>query len=66
MFNQITYNYPTVPAVMSALTLGPNATDESAYGPLAFVVDHMDPFDIIVKNGDAGKHPLFVPLHPCW
>jgi hypothetical protein len=60
MFNQITYNNPIVPPVFSALTLGPNATEESAYGPLSFVVDHMQPFELLVKNGDAGKHPLFV------
>jgi hypothetical protein len=59
MFNQITYNYPTVAPVFSALTLGSNATEESAYGPLAFVVDHMQSFELLVKNGDAGKHPLF-------
>lgn len=60
MFNQITYNSPLVPAVLSALTLGSNATVEEAYGPLSFVVDHMDVVDIIIKNGDAGKHPLYV------
>lgn len=58
MFNQITYNSPLVPAVFSSLTLGPNATVESAYGPLSFVVDHFEVVDIVIKNGDAGKHPL--------
>ena len=58
MFNQVTYNPPLVPAIFSELTLGQNATVESAYGPLSFVIEHMDVVDIVVKNGDAGKHPL--------
>lgn len=58
MFNQITYNSPLVPAIFSALTLGSNATVQGAYGPQSFVIEHMDVVDIIVKNGDAGKHPL--------
>jgi iron transport multicopper oxidase len=60
MFNQRTYTYPNVPPVLSALTLGPNATVETAYGPLTEVVDHLDSFELFVKNADAGKHPLFV------
>ncbi|KAF4616730.1 hypothetical protein D9613_008665 [Agrocybe pediades] len=63
MFNQITYNSPLTPAVLSEMTLGPNATVESAYGPLSFVVDHMDVVDIVVKNGDAGKHPFHIHGH---
>ncbi len=64
MFNQITYNMPLVPAVFSELSLGSNATVEAAYGPNSFVVDHMDVVDIVIKNGDAGKHPLYVnPPH---
>jgi len=58
MFNQVTYNSPLTPAILSEMTLGPNATIESAYGPQSFVVNHMDVIDIVVKNGDAGKHPL--------
>jgi len=58
MFNRVTYNSPLVPAIFSELTLGQNATVESAYEPLSFVIEHMDVVDIVVKNGDAGKHPL--------
>ena len=57
-FNAVTYNPPVVPTIFSALTLGQNATIASAYGPTSYVVDHMKVFDIVVKNGDAGKHPL--------
>ncbi|KAH9478002.1 Iron multicopper oxidase fer1 [Psilocybe cubensis] len=63
MFNQITYNSPLVPAIFSTMTLGPNATAQSAYGPLSFVIEHMDVVDIIVKNGDAGKHPFHLHGH---
>lgn len=58
MFNQITYNTPLVPAIFSELTLGTNATVATAYGPTSFVLDHLDVVDIVIKNGDAGKHPL--------
>ncbi|KAF9480958.1 ferroxidase [Pholiota conissans] len=63
MFNQVTYNSPLVPAVFSELTLGENATIASAYGPQSFVIDHFDVVDIIIKNGDAGKHPFHVHGH---
>ena len=62
MFNMITYNTPLVPAIMSEMSLGDNATVAGAYGPTAFVIDHLTTFDIVVKNGDAGKHPLYVSL----
>ena len=58
MFNQITWNLPLVPGIFSELSLGPNATVAEAYGPLSFVVGPMDVVDLVVKNGDAGKHPL--------
>ena len=60
MFNGITYNSPLVPAIMSEMSLGQNATVASAYGPTSFVIDHLTTFDIVLKNGDAGKHPLCV------
>lgn len=58
MFNMITYNPPIVPAIFSEMSLGQNATVSSAYGPTSFVLDHLSTFDIVLKNGDAGKHPL--------
>ncbi|KAK7434374.1 ferroxidase fet3 [Stygiomarasmius scandens] len=63
MFNGITYNTPLVPAILSELTLGNNASIASAYGPSSFVVDHMDVVDIVIKNGDAGKHPFHLHGH---
>jgi iron transport multicopper oxidase len=41
MFNQITYNSPLVPTALSILTLGPNATDVTAYGTTSFILDHL-------------------------
>ena len=67
MFNQVTYNAPLVPTILSERTLAENATVAGAYGPNHIVVDHLKVFDIVVQNGDAGKHPLCVAsrLTPC-
>ena len=62
MFNQVSYLPPLVPTVLSALTLGPNATDVTPYGPSSFVLDHLSAVQIILKNGDVGNHPLYVQL----
>jgi iron transport multicopper oxidase len=63
MFNNITFNYPLVPAEFSALSLGPNATVQEAYTPLSFVLDHLDVVDLVIKNGDSGSHPLYVFIY---
>ena len=60
MFNMITYNSPLVPAIMSEMSLGQNASSAEAYGPYSFVLDHLSVVDIVLKNGDTGKHPLCV------
>ncbi|CAK5272094.1 unnamed protein product [Mycena citricolor] len=63
MINGVTYNSPLTPAILSALTLGENATIAEAYGPQSFVLNHLDVVDIVVKNGDAGKHPFHIHGH---
>ncbi|KAJ8087400.1 ferroxidase fet3 [Marasmius tenuissimus] len=63
MFNQVTYNSPKVPAILSELTLGSDAVVENAYGPLSFVVGDREVVDLVVKNGDAGKHPFHLHGH---
>jgi iron transport multicopper oxidase len=61
MFNQVSYLPPLVPTVLSVLTLGSNATDTTPYGYSGFVLDHLSAVQIIIKNGDIGNHPLYVP-----
>ncbi|TFK49373.1 Fet3 protein [Heliocybe sulcata] len=63
MFNLITYDVPIVPAVFTQLSLGANASVAEAYGPLSFVLNHLDVVDIVLKNGDAGKHPFHLHGH---
>ncbi|ETW75786.1 Fet3 ferroxidase [Heterobasidion irregulare TC 32-1] len=63
MFNQVTYNAPLVPTILSERTLAENATVAEAYGPNHIVVDHLKVFDIVVQNGDAGKHPFHLHGH---
>ena len=57
-FNDVTFNYPLVPTVFSEVSLGSNASIQQAYGPLSIVLDHLEVFDIVIQNTDAGKHPL--------
>ena len=57
MFNGITYNFPLVPTMFSALTLGENATNPNAYGPLSFVLNQGEVIDLVVKNSII-QHPL--------
>lgn len=63
--NDLVYNPPVVPAIISALTLGENATSQVAYGPYSFVYNYGDVIDLVVMNADTGKHPLcvFSTLH---
>ncbi|KAK0472802.1 Fet3 protein [Armillaria novae-zelandiae] len=63
MFNQITYNPPLVPALFSELSLGSNASSESAYGPLSFMLEHMEVIDLVIKNGDDNMHPFHMHGH---
>lgn len=58
VINQVTYNFPSVPTIFSALSLGSNATTEQAYGPQSAVLNHLDVVDIVIRNADTGKHPL--------
>ncbi|PPQ74774.1 hypothetical protein CVT24_003198 [Panaeolus cyanescens] len=63
MFNGITYNSPLVPAIFSELSLGPNASVASAYGPSSWILNQGDVVDLVVMNGDAGKHPFHIHGH---
>ncbi|KAF8551775.1 Fet3 protein [Imleria badia] len=57
------YNAPIVPAIMSALTLGDNATSQEAYGPYSIMLNHLDVVDIVVNNSDKGSHPFHLHGH---
>ena len=63
-FNNLVYNMPLVPPIMTALSLGENATIQEAYGPYSFVLNYEDVVDLVVKNTDTGKHPLYVFSFP--
>ncbi|KAJ7438371.1 Fet3 protein [Mycena galericulata] len=63
LFNNITYNSPLVPAVLSEMTLGSNATVAGAYGPTSFVLNHLDVIDLVVQNADTGAHPFHIHGH---
>jgi iron transport multicopper oxidase len=63
MFNQQPFNPPLVPTVFSALSLADNATVVSAYGPATMVINHGEVIDLVIKNGDPGKHPFHLHGH---
>jgi len=65
MANGITYNFPLVPTVFSALTLGENATNPNAYGPLSFVLNYGEVIDLVVKNALV-QHPFHLHGHKFW
>ncbi|KAN0085920.1 Ferroxidase [Tylopilus felleus] len=61
--NGYVYNSPIVPAIMSALTLGDNATSQEAYGPYSIMLNYLDVVDIVVQNADKGSHPFHLHGH---
>ena len=64
MFNEISYMQPIVPTLLTALSVPPNYTTEvTVYGTStnSFVLGHQNMVQIIVNNGDAGKHPCMPP-----
>lgn len=63
MFNSVTYNYPVVPALFSTLSLGNNASVQSAYGPASVVIQGGEVVDLVIKNADKGKHPFHLHGH---
>ncbi|KAF8121904.1 Fet3 protein [Boletus edulis] len=63
MLDGYVYNSPLVPAIVSALTLGENATNPEAYGPLAVMINHLDVVNIVVNNSDTGAHPFHLHGH---
>lgn len=64
IFNNITYDVPIVPTILSALTLGVNSNGSGnalvpmAYGPNRWILNENDVVDVNLMNADSGKHPL--------
>ena len=48
MDDGVTFNFPVVPSVLSALMLGAKSTVAEAYGPLSFVVEYGDVVDLVI------------------
>ncbi|CRK11223.1 hypothetical protein BN1723_017219, partial [Verticillium longisporum] len=65
-FNDLTYVAPKVPSLYSALTVGgANATDARVYGThtISHVLRHHDVVELVLNNGDDGKHPFHLHGH---
>ena len=68
-FNNVSYTAPVIPTLLTALSAPQNyATDATIYGTStnSFVLGHNNMVQIILNNGDTGKHPCtftFVDLN---
>jgi len=63
MFNNVTYNYPRVPTLFSALSMGDSAGLSKIYGPNSQVLEYGDIVEITVINWDDGIHPFHLHGH---
>ncbi|KAF8588813.1 multicopper oxidase [Ramaria rubella] len=63
MFNNVTYNSPLVPSLLTELSMGNDSANVAVYGPQAFVLQHNEIVEIRVRNWDAGKHPFHLHGH---
>ena len=60
MFNEISYVPPIVPTLLTALSVPSNfSTEATVYGRSTnpFVLGHNNMVQVVLNNGDAGKHP---------
>jgi len=60
MFNEISYKPPIVPTLLTALSVPSNySTNPTVYGTSTqpLVLGHNQMVEIVLNNGDAGKHP---------
>jgi iron transport multicopper oxidase len=65
MFNEISYKPPIVPTLLTTLSVPSNySTDATVYGTSTnpFVLGHNNMVQIVLNNGDAGKHPCSTPV----
>ena len=65
-FNDVTYVGPKVPSLYTALSVGTtNAANPRVYGSnsLAQILKHGDVVELVLNNGDDGKHPFHLHGH---
>lgn len=64
-FNNITYVKPKLPPLMTVLSSGEYATNELVYGTNThtYVLQDNDVIDIVLNNGDTGRHPFHLHGH---
>ncbi|CUM53253.1 unnamed protein product [Debaryomyces tyrocola] len=64
-FNNITYVRPKLPPLMTVLSSGEHATNELVYGTNThtYVLQENDVIDIVLNNGDDGRHPFHLHGH---
>lgn len=65
LFNEITYVAPKVPALLTALTSGDDALNETIYGSNTntFVLQKDEIVEIVLNNQDTGTHPFHLHGH---
>ncbi|KAG8420029.1 hypothetical protein J3459_011467 [Metarhizium acridum] len=64
-FNNITYAFPKVPTLYTALSAGEMANDPRVYGEYthSFVLKKNEIVQIVVNNLDTGRHPFHLHGH---
>lgn len=65
MFNDISFVYPKVPVLYTALSAGELATNPTIYGKdsPAYVLGYGEIIDIVLNNDDTGRHPFHLHGH---
>ncbi|KAJ2402300.1 hypothetical protein GGI10_005906, partial [Coemansia sp. RSA 2530] len=63
--NNITFAYPLIPALYTALSMGDMAMGERVYGPQAhpFVLKHNEVVELVIHNPNSVPHPLHLHGH---
>lgn len=57
MFNNVTYNYPVTPSLLTELSMGAGSANPEIYGTQTFVLNHLDVgFQLLV---DVGINDVF-------
>lgn len=64
-FNDITYVFPAVPTLYTALSAGELADNPTIYGVNSnpYVLKHNDVIEIVLNNLDSGRHPFHLHGH---